>query len=99
MWPAPAEQGHRSKIGCYFGHPRRSRCESVAHCVLSTTRFPEAVMKTSLRAATEYSSREKTSPNSSPNCAPKELQIVLSAPLYSADNKSSPALTTALLTE
>src|ERR1700733_14701430 len=40
-----------------------------------------------------------SSPNSSPNCAPKGLQFVLSAPLYSIDNIGSPALTTALLTE
>jgi hypothetical protein len=67
------------------------------HYVLSTTRFPEAVGgQISYRLLAEYF---KTSPNSSPNCAPKRLQIVLSAPLYSVDNTRSPALTTALLTE
>jgi hypothetical protein len=41
----------------------------------------------------------KASPNSSPNCAPKGLQFVLSAPVYSIDNIASPGFTTALLTE
>ena len=79
----------------------RFRCS-----VLSTTRFPEAVSRMLKSVQTksnaelaECSSRRKTSPNSSPNCAPKVLQLVLSAPLNSIDTIDSPRLTTALLTE
>jgi hypothetical protein len=40
-----------------------------------------------------------SSPNSSPNCAPWALQILLCAPLYSVDNIGAPGFMTALLTE
>jgi hypothetical protein len=38
-------------------------------------------------------------PNSWPNCAPQELQILLRAPHQSIDNMGSPRLMSALLTE
>jgi len=57
-----------------------------------TTQFGEI----SLRLMAEYST---SSPKPSPNCAPKRLQIVLFAPLYSVDNIAAPRLMTALLTE
>lgn len=46
---------------------------------------------------TGISSQEETSPNSSPNCAPKRLQIVLFAPLYSFEIIGFPGFTIPLL--
>ena len=52
-----------------------------------------------LGPAAECSFRRKVAPKTSPNCAPKGLQFVLSASLYSIDNKGSPSLTTRPLDE
>jgi hypothetical protein len=41
----------------------------------------------------------RTSPNSSPNCAAQGLQILLCAPLYSIENTCAPAFMNRLLTE
>jgi hypothetical protein len=41
----------------------------------------------------------RTSPNSSPNCAPQGLQILLRAPLYAIENTWAPAFMNRLLTE
>jgi hypothetical protein len=52
--------------------------------VLSTTRFPKAVgSRRQMPSRPEFHLKRKTSPNSSPNCAPKRLQLVLFAPPYS----------------
>jgi hypothetical protein len=68
--------------------------------VLSTTRFPKAVGSGAPNAVRpEFHLKNKTSPNSSPNCAPKGLQIVLFAPPYSVDYIDTPCFTTALLTD
>src|SRR6266496_106942 len=45
------------------------------------------------------SNRDTPSPNSSPNCAPQGLQILLGAPLYSIENTCAPAFMNRLLTE
>ncbi len=41
----------------------------------------------------------RTSSNSSSNCAPQGLQILLCAPLYSVENTCAPAFMNRLLTE
>jgi len=68
--------------------------------VLSQTRFPEAVgsgAEDDVRP--EFILKSKTSPNSSPNCMPKRLQIVLFAPPYSFEIISFPGFTIPLLTD
>jgi hypothetical protein len=60
---------------------------------------PETVWETTLRAKAEGLSHLKTSPNSSPNCAPKGLQIVPLGSAYSTENKRTPDATGRLLTE
>ena len=47
----------------------------------------------------EFNLKSKTSPNSSPNCVPKRLQIVLFAPPYSFEIISFPGFTIPLLTD
>lgn len=71
-----------------------------ATTVLSTTRFPKAVGSLAPNAVRpKFHVKSKTSPNSSPNCAPNRLQIVLSAPLYSVENMCTPRFSIRLLTE
>ena len=68
--------------------------------VLSQTRFPEAVgsgAEDDVRP--EFILKSKTSPNSSPNCMPKRLQIVLFALPYSFEIISFPGFTIPLLTD
>jgi hypothetical protein len=63
--------------------------------VLSTTRFPETVGASKGRPSAQRLNREDRHSAagrmliSSPNCAPKGLHFVLSAPLYSIDNIGS----------
>jgi hypothetical protein len=68
--------------------------------VLSTTRFSEAVgsgVPNTVRP--KFNLRSKTSPNSSPNCLPKRLRIVLFSPPYSFEIISFPGFTIPLLTD
>jgi len=65
--------------------------------VLSTTRYPETVGRWDFDP--EPNAHLLISPNPSPNCAPKGLQIVLLAPIHSIDNIGAPPFMTALLTE
>jgi hypothetical protein len=71
-----------------------------ATTVLSTIRFPKAVGSGAPNAVRpEFHLKSKTSPNSSPNCLPKRLQIVLFAPPYSFEIISFPGFTIPLLTK
>jgi hypothetical protein len=68
--------------------------------VLSTTRFPKAVGSGAPNAVRpDFHLKSKTSPNSSPNCMPKRLRIVLFAPPYSVEIISFPGFTIPLLTD
>jgi hypothetical protein len=61
--------------------------------------FQKRLCQTSIRPTAGYSTHAQTSPNSSPNCAPKGLRNCLSCPLYSVDNTCAPRLMIPLLTD
>jgi hypothetical protein len=67
--------------------------------VMSTTRFPEAVLNQSVIAEGSSFSECKTSPKLSPNCVPKRLRSFFIAPLYSIDYINTPRFMTRLLTD
>ena len=61
--------------------------------------FQKRLCPMSIRPTVGCLTQAQTSPNSSPNCAPKGLRNCLRCPLYSVDNTCAPRLMIPLLTE